>query len=52
MTVLKGDWFQAKIFWPVSVNYGKVFMQEFFESRRKYQQAPQVLFSHKHPPAE
>lgn len=31
---------------------GKVFMQEFFETRRKFQQAPQVLFSHKHPPAE
>jgi len=31
---------------------GKVFMQEFSETRRKFQQAPQVLFSHKHPPAE
>jgi actin related protein 2/3 complex, subunit 2 len=31
---------------------GKVFMQEFSESRRKFQQAPQVLFSYKHPPAE
>jgi actin related protein 2/3 complex subunit 2 len=34
------------------VTLGKVFMQEFFETRRKFQQAPQVLFSHKHPPAE
>ncbi|KAL3832449.1 hypothetical protein ACJMK2_024091 [Sinanodonta woodiana] len=31
---------------------GKVFMQEFKEGRRKYQQAPQVLFSHKDPPQE
>ncbi|XP_036370469.1 actin-related protein 2/3 complex subunit 2 [Octopus sinensis] len=31
---------------------GKVFMQEFKEGRRKYQQAPQVLFSHKNPPQE
>ena len=31
---------------------GKVFMQEFSETRRKYQQAPQVLFSYKNPPAE
>ncbi|KAK7110669.1 hypothetical protein V1264_014506 [Littorina saxatilis] len=31
---------------------GKVFMQEFKEGRRKYQQAPQVLFSHKEPPQE
>jgi len=31
---------------------GKVFMQEFKEGRRKYQQAPQVLFSHKDPPLE
>ena len=31
---------------------GKVFMQEFSETRRKFQQAPQVLFSHKHPPGE
>ncbi len=31
---------------------GKVFMQEFSETRRKFQQAPQVLFSHKHPPSE
>eukprot|EP00745_Piridium_sociabile_P022686 TRINITY_DN35404_c0_g1_i2.p1 TRINITY_DN35404_c0_g1~~TRINITY_DN35404_c0_g1_i2.p1 ORF type:complete len:302 (-),score=83.58 TRINITY_DN35404_c0_g1_i2:264-1169(-) len=31
---------------------GKVFMQEFKEGRRKYQQAPQVLFSHKEPPSE
>lgn len=31
---------------------GKVFMQEFKEGRRNYQQAPQVLFSHKDPPAE
>lgn len=27
-------------------------MQEFKEGRRKYQQAPQVLFSHKEPPQE
>ena len=27
-------------------------MQEFSETRRKFQQAPQVLFSHKHPPSE
>lgn len=31
---------------------GKVFMQEFSETRRKFQQAPQVLFSHKTPPGE
>lgn len=31
---------------------GKVFMQEFKEGRRQYQQAPQVLFSHKEPPLE
>lgn len=31
---------------------GKVFMQAFVESRRKYQEAPQVLFSYKTPPAE
>jgi actin related protein 2/3 complex subunit 2 len=31
---------------------GKVFMQEFKEGRRRYQQAPQVLFSHKEPPME
>jgi actin related protein 2/3 complex subunit 2 len=31
---------------------GKVFMQEFKEGRRRYQQAPQVLFSHKEPPLE
>ncbi|XP_045168557.2 actin-related protein 2/3 complex subunit 2-like [Mercenaria mercenaria] len=31
---------------------GKVFMQEFKEGRRNYQQAPQVLFSHKDPPTE
>lgn len=31
---------------------GKVFMQEFKEGRRNYQQAPQVLFSHKEPPSE
>jgi len=28
------------------------FDQEFKEGRRNYQQAPQVLFSHKDPPAE
>ena len=26
--------------------------QEFAEARRRYQQAPQVLFSHKEPPLE
>lgn len=31
---------------------GKVFMQAFIESRRKYQEAPQVLFNYKTPPAE
>lgn len=31
---------------------GKVFMQEFSETRRKFQQAPQVLFSYKNPPGE
>lgn len=31
---------------------GKVFMQEFKEGRRNFQQAPQVLFSHKDPPTE
>jgi len=31
---------------------GKVFMQEFKEGRRRYQQGPQVLFSHKEPPME
>ena len=27
-------------------------VQEFKEGRRKFQQAPQVLFSHKEPPSE
>lgn len=31
---------------------GKVFMQEFSETRRKFQQAPQVLYSHRNPPGE
>lgn len=31
---------------------GKVFLQEFKEGRRRYQQAPQVLFSHMEPPRE
>lgn len=31
---------------------GKVFMQEFSETRRKFQQAPQVLFNYKNPPSE
>lgn len=31
---------------------GKVFMQEFKEVRRKHQQAPQVLFTHREPPSE
>ncbi|CAD5124572.1 DgyrCDS12846 [Dimorphilus gyrociliatus] len=30
----------------------KLFLQEFKDGRRKYQQAPQVLFSHKEPPME
>ena len=29
-----------------------VVLQEFKEGRRRYQQAPQVLFSHKEPPME
>jgi actin related protein 2/3 complex subunit 2 len=37
---------------PDDIIIGKVFMQEFKEGRRKYQQAPQVLFSHKDPPME
>lgn len=32
--------------------FGKVFLQEFKEGRRQYQQAPQVLFSHKELPLE
>ena len=32
--------------------FAKVFMQEFSETRRKFQQAPQVFFSYKHPPGE
>lgn len=31
---------------------GKVFMQEFSETRRKFQLAPQVLYSHRTPPGE
>lgn len=31
---------------------GKLFMQEFKEGRRKFQQAPQVLFSDREPPLE
>jgi actin related protein 2/3 complex subunit 2 len=31
---------------------GKVFMQEFSETRRKFQQAPQVLYSYRNPPLE
>lgn len=31
---------------------GKVFMQEFSETRRRFQLAPQVLYSHRTPPAE
>ncbi|KAL5007359.1 hypothetical protein ScPMuIL_016165 [Solemya velum] len=31
---------------------GKLFMQEFKEGRRKFNQAPQVLFSHREPPQE
>ncbi|XP_067928959.1 actin-related protein 2/3 complex subunit 2-like [Watersipora subatra] len=34
------------------VTIGKVFMQEFKEVRRQFQQAPQVLFSQKDPPTE
>jgi len=31
---------------------GRVFLQEFNEGKRRYPQAPQILFSHKEPPAE
>ncbi|KAM3173128.1 hypothetical protein ACTXT7_013099 [Hymenolepis weldensis] len=31
---------------------GKIFMQEFTEVRRRYDRAPQVLYSHREPPAE
>ncbi|KAL7055077.1 hypothetical protein AAHC03_024555 [Spirometra sp. Aus1] len=31
---------------------GKIFMQEFTEVRRRYDRAPQVLYSHRVPPAE
>ncbi|XP_002125714.2 actin-related protein 2/3 complex subunit 2-like [Ciona intestinalis] len=34
------------------VTFGKVFMQEFKESRRRSQTAPQVLYNHKEPPME
>lgn len=42
-TVFKGD---------DDVTIGRVFLQEFSEGKRKYPQAPQILFSHKDPPAE
>jgi actin related protein 2/3 complex subunit 2 len=31
---------------------GRVFLQEFNEGKRRYPQAPQILFSHKEPPSE
>lgn len=34
------------------ITFGKVFMQEFKESRRRSQTAPQVLYSHREPPLE
>ena len=34
------------------LNVCVVILQEFKEGRRRYQQAPQVLFSHKEPPME
>jgi len=34
------------------VTYGKVFMQEFKEARRRNQTGPQVLYCHGNPPAE
>uniref|UniRef100_H2YIB0 Arp2/3 complex 34 kDa subunit n=1 Tax=Ciona savignyi TaxID=51511 RepID=H2YIB0_CIOSA len=34
------------------VTFGKVFMQEFKEGRRRSQTAPQVLYNHKDPPLE
>ncbi|XP_076801878.1 actin-related protein 2/3 complex subunit 2-like [Clavelina lepadiformis] len=34
------------------ITFGKVFMQEFKESRRRSQTAPQVLYSHRDPPME
>jgi len=34
------------------ITFGKVFMQEFKEIRRRNQTAPQVLYSHKDPPME
>lgn len=37
---------------PDDVIIGKVFLQELTEVRRKHNQAPQVLYSHKNPPAE
>ncbi|VEL08505.1 unnamed protein product [Protopolystoma xenopodis] len=37
---------------PDDVIIGKVFMQEFTEVRRRFDRAPQVLYSHRVPPAE
>nr|CAB3223163.1 actin-related protein 2/3 complex subunit 2-like [Phallusia mammillata] len=34
------------------VTFGKVFMQEFKEGRRRNQTAPQVLYTHREPPLE
>uniref|UniRef100_A0A1I8JC12 Arp2/3 complex 34 kDa subunit n=1 Tax=Macrostomum lignano TaxID=282301 RepID=A0A1I8JC12_9PLAT len=36
---------------PDDIIVGKVFLQEFVESRRDFNQAPQVLYSHKNPPS-
>lgn len=37
---------------PDDVIIGKVFLQEFKDARKRYQQAPQVLFNYGGPPAE
>ncbi|VDP81759.1 unnamed protein product [Echinostoma caproni] len=37
---------------PDDMLIGKVFMQEFTESQRRLDRAPQVLYSHRVPPAE
>ncbi|KER22462.1 hypothetical protein T265_09441 [Opisthorchis viverrini] len=37
---------------PDDMLIGKVFMQEFTEARRRLDRAPQVLYSHRVPPAE
>lgn len=36
---------------PDDVIVGKVFLQEFTEARRDFNQAPQVLYSHRNPPS-